>query len=153
MAWDRSGWQGSWTSRCKEAAEYIERYFKRLPGVSAYMEDCLRQARERGFVVTLLGRRRYLPELTSPQGGARAQAERIAINTPIQGTAADLIKVAMVRLHGLIRDQGLQARMLLQVHDELLFEVARRRSRRGLRGWCANRWKMWRSFGFRSGWN
>ena len=83
----------------KEASEYIERYFKRLPGVSAYLEDCLRQARERGYVVTLLGRRRYLPELGSPQGGARAQAERIAINTPIQGTAADLIKVAMVRLH------------------------------------------------------
>jgi len=107
----------------KEAAEYIERYFKRLPGVNAYMEDCLRQARERGFVATLLGRRRYLPELSSPQGGARAQAERIAINTPIQGTAADLIKVAMVRLQGLIRREGLKARMLLQVHDELLFEV------------------------------
>jgi DNA polymerase I len=107
----------------KEASEYIERYFKRLPGVNAYMEDCLRQARERGYVVTLLGRRRYLPELTSPQGGARAQAERIAINTPIQGTAADLIKVAMVRLHGMLRRAGRKARMLLQVHDELLFEV------------------------------
>jgi DNA polymerase I len=107
----------------KEASEYIERYFKRLPGVSAYLEDCLRQARERGYVVTLLGRRRYLPELGSPQGGARAQAERIAINTPIQGTAADLIKVAMVRLHPLLRESG--ARMLLQVHDELLFEVER----------------------------
>ena len=107
----------------KEAAEYIERYFNRLPGVNAYMEECLRQARERGFVVTLLGRRRYLPELSSPQGGARAQAERIAINTPIQGTAADLIKVAMVRLQGLLGREGLKARMLLQVHDELLFEV------------------------------
>jgi DNA polymerase-1 len=104
----------------KEASEYIERYFKRLPGVSAYLEQCLRQARERGFVVTLMGRRRYLPELSSPQGGARAQAERIAINTPIQGTAADLIKMAMVRLHRLL---GTRTRMLLQVHDELLFEV------------------------------
>ncbi len=94
----------------KEAAEYIERYFQRLPGVNAYMEDCLRQARERGFVATLLGRRRYLPELSSPQGGARAQAERIAINTPIQGTAADLIKVAMVRLQGLIRREELEGR-------------------------------------------
>jgi DNA polymerase-1 len=107
----------------KEASEYIERYFRRLPGVSAYLEECLRQARERGYVATLLGRRRYLPELGSPQGGARAQAERIAINTPIQGTAADLIKIAMVRLHPLLRQSG--ARMLLQVHDELLFEVER----------------------------
>jgi DNA polymerase I len=109
----------------KEASEYIERYFKRLPGVSAYLEDCLRQARERGYVVTLLGRRRYLPELGSPQGGARAQAERIAINTPIQGTAADLIKIAMVRLHRLLRQSNSKARMLLQVHDELLLEVER----------------------------
>ncbi|HEY2104613.1 MAG TPA: DNA polymerase I, partial [Candidatus Binataceae bacterium] len=107
----------------KEASEYIERYFRRLPGVSAYLEECLRQARERGYVATLLWRRRYLPELGSPQGGARAQAERIAINTPIQGTAADLIKIAMVRLHPLLRQSG--ARMLLQVHDELLFEVER----------------------------
>jgi len=107
----------------KEASEYIERYFNRLPGVNAYMEDCLRQARERGYVLTLLGRRRYLPELSSPQGGARAQAERIAINTPIQGTAADLIKVAMVRLHPLLLNLGYRARMVLQVHDELLFEV------------------------------
>jgi DNA polymerase I len=109
----------------KQAADYIERYFKRLPGVSAYLEECLRQARERGYVVTMLGRRRYLPELSSPQGGARAQAERIAINTPIQGTAADLIKVAMLRLHRLLRESGGRARMLLQVHDELLFEVER----------------------------
>jgi DNA polymerase-1 len=109
----------------KEASEYIERYFKRLPGVSAYLEQCLSQARERGYVTTLMGRRRYLPELSSPQGGARAQAERIAINTPIQGTAADLIKMAMVRLHRLLRDSGARARMLLQVHDELLFEVER----------------------------
>jgi DNA polymerase I len=109
----------------KEASEYIERYFKRLPGVSAYLEECLRQARERGYVVTLLGRRRYLPELASPQGGARAQAERIAINTPIQGTAADLIKVAMVRLHPLLQETHGKTRMLLQVHDELLFEVER----------------------------
>jgi DNA polymerase-1 len=109
----------------KDASEYIERYFKRLPGVSAYLEDSLRQARERGYVTTLLGRRRYLPELSSPQGGARAQAERIAINTPIQGTAADLIKMAMVRLGSSLAEYQGRARMLLQVHDELLFEVER----------------------------
>jgi DNA polymerase-1 len=109
----------------KEASDYIERYFKRLPGVSAYLEQCLKEARERGYVTTYLGRRRYLPELSSPQGGARAQAERIAINTPIQGTAADLIKMAMVGLHRALRDYQDRARMLLQVHDELLFEVRR----------------------------
>ena len=107
----------------KEATEYIERYFRRLEGVRQWMERCLKQGRERGFVATMFGRRRYLPELNSPQGGARAQAERIAINTPIQGTAADLIKIAMVRLGVRLRAYGERARTLLQVHDELLFEV------------------------------
>jgi len=105
-----------------QAADYIERYFRRLPGVSTYLEKCLREARDRGYVATMLGRRRYLPELNGPQGGARAQAERIAINTPIQGSAADLIKMAMVRLHRLLAQRG-DAQMVLQVHDELLFEV------------------------------
>lgn len=108
-----------------EASDYIKRYFERLPGVRAYLEDSVVRARERGFVTTMYGRRRYLPELDSPQGGARAQAERIAINTPIQGTAADLIKLAMVRLDGAISRAGLDARILLQVHDELLIELAR----------------------------
>lgn len=107
-----------------QAASYIKAYFARLPGVSGWFEDCLSQARARGYVATLLGRRRYLPELNSPQGGARAQAERIAINTPIQGTAADLIKMAMVRLHGKLAAQAPGAQMVLQVHDELLFEVS-----------------------------
>jgi DNA polymerase-1 len=107
----------------KEASEYIKRYFDRLPGVHAYLEQSLAQARERGWVATMYGRRRYLPELNSPQGGARAQAERIAINTPLQGTAADLIKLAMIRLDAAIKRQKWQARMLLQVHDELLLEL------------------------------
>ncbi|HLH75756.1 MAG TPA: DNA polymerase I [Candidatus Binataceae bacterium] len=107
----------------EQAASYIKAYFARLPGVSAWFENCLAQARARGYVATLLGRRRYLPELNSPQGGARAQAERIAINTPIQGTAADLIKMAMVRLQGKLAAQAPGAQMVLQVHDELLFEV------------------------------
>lgn len=106
-----------------QASEYIERYFKRLPGVSAYLENCLHEARERGYVATMLGRRRYLPELASPQGGARAQAERIAINTPIQGTAADLIKIAMIRVRQQLVAREREARMVLQVHDELLFEA------------------------------
>jgi DNA polymerase I len=107
----------------KEASDYIKRYFERLPGVHNYLEESLAQARERGWVATMYGRRRYLPELNSPQGGARAQAERIAVNTPLQGTAADLIKLAMIRLHAAIKERKWTARMLLQVHDELLLEL------------------------------
>jgi DNA polymerase-1 len=106
------------------ASDYIKRYFERLPGVREWFEKTLAEARERGFVATMYGRRRYLPDLNGPQGGARAQAERIAINTPIQGGAADLIKLAMVRLDAVICDRKLPARILLQVHDELLLEVA-----------------------------
>ncbi len=107
----------------KEAGDYIKRYFERLPGVEKYLHESLAEARERGWVSTMYGRRRYLPELNSPQGGARNQAERIAVNTPLQGTAADLIKLAMIRLDGVIKKQKLRARILLQVHDELLLEV------------------------------
>ena len=106
-----------------EASDYIKRYFERLPGVRTYLEQVMRQAREQGYVVTMFGRRRYLPELHAAEGGARSQAERIAINTPLQGTAADLIKIAMVRLHRLIIEEPSKPQMLLQVHDELLFEV------------------------------
>jgi DNA polymerase I len=106
-----------------EASDYIKRYFERLPGVRSWLDGTLEEARDRGYVTTMYGRRRYLPELRGGQSGARAQAERIAINTPIQGSAADLIKVAMVRLHSTIADQKLAARILLQVHDELLVEV------------------------------
>ena len=106
-----------------EASDYIKRYFERLEGVRNFMDETLAKARETGYVTTMYGRRRYLPELRSPEGGARGQAERIAINTPIQGTAADLIKVAMIRLAAELKHRGLGARMLLQVHDELLVEV------------------------------
>jgi DNA polymerase-1 len=106
-----------------EASDYIKRYFERLPGVSSWFKETLERARKDGFVTTMFGRRRYLPELNAPQGGARAQAERIAINTPIQGSAADLIKVAMIGLHNRIRDQKMDAKMVMQVHDELLLEV------------------------------
>jgi DNA polymerase-1 len=106
-----------------EAAAYIKRYFERLPGVKTYLDETLRDAREQGYVSTMYGRRRYLPELNGPDGGARAQAERIAINTPIQGSAADLIKLAMVRLAQSLVALRLDARMILQVHDELLLEV------------------------------
>jgi DNA polymerase-1 len=106
-----------------EASDYIKRYFERLPGVKGYLDETLRAAREHGYVTTMYGRRRYLPELTGPDGGARAQAERIAINTPIQGSAADLIKLAMVRLYRTLVDHDGSARIILQVHDELLLEV------------------------------
>ncbi|MGD0289100.1 MAG: DNA polymerase I [Candidatus Binataceae bacterium] len=106
-----------------DASDYIKRYFERLPGVRTWLDRTLEEARERGYVTTMYGRRRYLPELRGGPGGARAQAERIAINTPIQGTAADLIKLAMVRLHSTITEKKLAAQMLLQVHDELLLEV------------------------------
>jgi DNA polymerase-1 len=108
-----------------EASEYIKRYFERLPGVKRYLDETLRTARELGYVTTMYGRRRYLPELNGPDGGARAQAERIAINTPIQGSAADLIKLAMVRLSDTLGEHAIDARMLLQVHDELLLEIAK----------------------------
>ncbi|MGC1343803.1 MAG: DNA polymerase I [Candidatus Binataceae bacterium] len=105
------------------AQDYIKRYFERLPRVREYFEETLTRARTDGFVTTMYGRRRYLPELSAAPGGARAQAERIAINTPIQGTAADLIKLAMIRLHSQIRHTGMEAVLVMQVHDELLLEV------------------------------
>jgi DNA polymerase-1 len=106
-----------------DASAYIKRYFERLPGVRGFLDGTLREARERGFVATMYGRRRYLPELRGPDGGARAQAERIAINTPIQGSAADLIKLAMVRLHAALAQRSIKSTIVLQVHDELLLET------------------------------
>jgi DNA polymerase-1 len=106
-----------------EARAFIDQYFQTYEGVKAWREDCLRQAREKGYVTTLLNRRRYVREISSANAGARSFAERTAINTPIQGTAADMIKVAMIRIFRRMREQRLQTRMLLQVHDELVFEV------------------------------
>ncbi|USG64421.1 DNA polymerase I [Brevibacillus ruminantium] len=107
----------------KEAGEFIERYFAVFSGVKQYMEDIVKQAKQDGFVTTLLNRRRYLPDIKSSNFNLRSFAERTAMNTPIQGTAADIIKLAMIRMQGSLREQGLESRMLLQVHDELIFEV------------------------------
>jgi DNA polymerase-1 len=107
----------------KEAKQFIERYFETYPGVKRYMEEVVKEARERGYVTTLLGRRRYLPAIHSSNYNERSFAERTAMNTPIQGTAADIIKLAMVRLDVIMREKGLKSRLLLQVHDELIFEV------------------------------
>jgi DNA polymerase-1 len=107
----------------KEAQRYISEYFKTHPAVRAFIDTTLTEGRERGWVSTLLGRRRYLPDLRSNNPVARNAAERMAMNAPVQGTASDMIKVAMVRVHAALRERGLSARMLLQVHDELLFEA------------------------------
>jgi DNA polymerase-1 len=107
----------------KEAKEFIERYFETYPGVKRYMDEVVEQAKRDGYVTTLLGRRRYLPMIHSRNYGERSFAERTAMNTPIQGTAADIIKHAMVRLEREMAARKLKSRMLLQVHDELIFEV------------------------------
>jgi len=107
----------------KEAAAFIGDYFRKLPGVRAYVQDCVARARERGYAETLLGRRRYLPALSAPPGRDRAAAERMALNTTIQGSAADLIKAAMAALDRRLREWRPRAWLLLQVHDELLLEV------------------------------
>jgi DNA polymerase-1 len=107
----------------KIAQAYIEGYFRKYAKVREYLDGILEQARREGYVTTLLKRRRYLPEINSPQPAVRQFAERMAINAPIQGTAADLIKVAMVRIFRRIEEEGLAAAMLMQVHDELVFEA------------------------------
>ena len=105
------------------AQKYLDDYFARHPKVKAYIEATPAEGREKGYVTTLLGRRRYLPELKSSNPNARGMAERMAMNAPIQGSASDLIKIAMVRMAEELRAQGMRSRMLLQVHDELLFEA------------------------------
>ncbi len=107
----------------QEAQEYVELYFNRYPGVKEFMDRTREQAHEDGFVETLFGRRLYLPEINSRNGMRRAAAERTAINAPMQGTAADIIKRAMIRMDAWLREQRLPVCMVMQVHDELVFEV------------------------------
>jgi DNA polymerase I len=107
----------------EEAKRFIEAYFATYPGVHQYTLESVTKARERGYATTLLGRRRYLPELFSDNQGMRVAAEYMAVNTPVQGSSADLIKMAMINIHQRLRRQQLSAQMLLQVHDELVFEV------------------------------
>ncbi len=106
-----------------QARAYIERYFERYPGVRAYMENIRKEAREKGYVTTLFGRRRALPQLSSANHNVRMLGERLALNTPIQGTAADIIKRAMLRVEDRLQREGLKARLILQVHDELIVEA------------------------------
>jgi DNA polymerase-1 len=106
-----------------QSAAFIESYFAKYPGIRDYVEDTKRQARGRLYVETILGRRRYVPEINHSNFNVRQGAERMAINMPVQGTAADVIKIAMVRIHQRMQEQKVASRMLLQVHDELIFEV------------------------------
>jgi DNA polymerase-1 len=107
----------------REAREFMDRYFERYPGVKAYMESSVADAREKGYAATLLGRRRYLPELASSNFNIRSFGERCAMNSPIQGTAADIIKIAMIRVHDELKQRGMRTRLILQVHDELILEA------------------------------
>ncbi|MCH1627293.1 DNA polymerase I [Fredinandcohnia quinoae] len=107
----------------KEAGLFIERYFRSFPGVKNYMDDIVQEAKQKGYVTTLLQRRRYLPEITARNFNVRSFAERTAMNTPIQGSAADIIKKAMIDMADRLEKENLQTRLLLQVHDELIFEA------------------------------
>ena len=106
----------------KEAKAYMERYFAHYSGIRAYMTDVVARAKEDGYVSTLLGRRRWLPELRASNFNQRAFGERVALNMPIQGTAADIIKLAMLRVQTRLKAEGLRGRLVLQVHDELIVE-------------------------------
>ena len=106
-----------------EAQDFIDRYFARYPKVKTFMEEAIRKAEEQGFVVTLLNRRRYLPDIKSPNLAVRQFAQRQAINTPVQGSAADLMKLAMIHIQKEIEQKRLASRMIITVHDELVFDV------------------------------
>jgi len=106
-----------------EAEKFIASYFDRFPGVRAYMDKTKEQVRRLGYVQTILGRRRYIPEINSHNRMIREAAERMAINMPVQGTSADIIKVAMLHLDKEMAQRGLLSKLILQVHDELIFEV------------------------------
>lgn len=107
----------------KEAAEFIKRYFDSFKGVKEYMEEIVQEAKQKGYVTTLMHRRRYIPEITSRNFNVRSFAERTAMNTPIQGSAADIIKKAMIDMAKQLKEKGLKTKLLLQVHDELIFEA------------------------------
>ena len=109
----------------KQAKEYIDSYMRTYPGVHDYLRQVVEQAKSQGYVTTMLGRRRYIPELSAGKAMLRAFGERVAMNSPIQGTAADIMKLAMVRVHRALKEAGLDAQIILQVHDELVLEANR----------------------------
>jgi DNA polymerase-1 len=105
------------------AKEFIDNYFQRHRGARDFLDACVRQAEEQGYVTTILGRRLPIPDIGSSNANIRAYAQRNAVNYPIQGSAADLIKLAMLRVTGRMRQEGLKSRLIMQVHDELVFEA------------------------------
>lgn len=109
----------------KKQAKYIEDYFKTYPGIKTFLDDTVAHAKEMGYVVTLFGRRRPVPELSSSNFMQRSFGERVAMNAPIQGTAADIMKIAMIGVNRRLKEQNLKSRLVLQVHDELLIEAYR----------------------------
>ncbi len=106
-----------------EASELIKNYFEKYPGVQTYIDKTIEFARQNGYVRTLMGRRRYLRDINSANRSLASSAERLAMNSPIQGTAADMLKLAMIKVHKLLRDGDYQTKMLLTVHDELVFDL------------------------------
>uniref|UniRef100_UPI003FF05DFA DNA polymerase n=1 Tax=Roseburia sp. TaxID=2049040 RepID=UPI003FF05DFA len=109
----------------KEAADYIERYFETYPKIKSFLDGMVESAKKTGYAVTMFKRRRPVPELFSSNFMQRSFGERIAMNSPIQGTAADIIKIAMIRVHDRLLEENLQSRLILTVHDELLVETAK----------------------------
>ena len=107
----------------KEAQQYIERYFETYPGIKRFLDEAVQHAKENGYVTTLYGRRRPIPELSSSNFMQRQFGERIAMNSPIQGTAADIMKIAMIAVDRELRKNHMESRLVLQVHDELLIET------------------------------
>ena len=124
----------------EEAQEFIDRYLERFPAVAQFMADAIKQAEEHGYVSTLFGRRRQIPEIRARNWQTRKLGERLAVNSVIQGTAADIIKVAMVRSHDALRAAGLKTRCILQIHDELLFEGPAEEAERATRDRPRARW-------------
>ena len=117
----------------QEAREFISRYFAKYPGVKRFMDSAAQDGQNNGYAITLMGRRRYLPELSSPKSAIREFGKRAAMNTPVQGTAADIIKLAMVRVDQALRRENLRSRLILQVHDELLLECPPEEAERAAR--------------------
>ena len=107
----------------KEAAQYIENYFNTYPGIKRFLDDAVATGKDKGYVTTLFGRRRPIPELSSGNFMQRSFGERVAMNSPIQGTAADIMKIAMIGVYRRFKEEGLKSKLVLQVHDELLIEA------------------------------
>ena len=106
-----------------EAKDFIDRYYEKFPGIRSYMDEIVKECEKNGYVTTICGRRREIPEIHSNQHMMREFGKRAAMNAPIQGSSADLIKIAMIRIDQMMKDRNVQSKMILQVHDELIFNV------------------------------